>query len=108
MFFKDESQKMEQDILKNRLAFQELILHMDGINKEIDALLKELKVSRQQLDIFLANPENFTPENWQELQKQRQLLEEKLKCEIDNVRDPRKVKKSQNDRNVQQHWLYVK
>lgn len=108
MFFNDKNQKLEQDILKNHLAFQELLIQMDGMNEEIGLLLTELNVTRNQLQQYLSNPHNFTEENWQELQKQRKLLDDKLSREIDNVRDPRKAKKSQNERNIQQHWLFVK
>ncbi len=108
MFFNNKDQKLDHDVLKNQLAFQELLLQMDGINQEIDGLLKELNVTRHQLEAFLSNPDNFTSDNWVELQKQRQILEEKLKCEIANVRDPRKTKQAQSNRRVEQHWLYVK
>jgi ABC-type Fe2+-enterobactin transport system substrate-binding protein len=108
MFFTDKNQKLEQDIVKNNQALQQMLIHMDSLDKEINALLTELKVTPQQLEVFLANPDNFTTENWQELQKQRQLLEEKLQRDLANIRDPRQAQKSQESRNVQRHWLYVR
>ncbi len=108
MFFPDKNQKIDQDIAKNERAFQQLLIHMEGLNKEIDLFLQELKLTPEQLNVYLSNPQNFTEDNWQELQKQRQLLEEKLIRDLKNIRDPRKVEKAQQTRNVQKHWLYVR
>ena len=108
MFFNNEELKVEQDIKRNELIFQQLMIHVDSLDREIKSLLSELKVTPEQLTAFVSNEENFTQENWQELQNQRKLLDEKLKTEITNIRDPRKVKKAQEDRNVQRHWLFVK
>lgn len=108
MFFTDKNQKLEQDIIKNNLALQQLLIRLDSLDQEINALLTELKVTPKQLDVYLSNPDNFTEKNWLELQKQRQLLEEKLQRDLANIRDPRKTQKSQETRNVQRHWLYVR
>lgn len=108
MFFKDSEQKLEQDVIKNEIAVQQLLIHIDGLDREIKTLLSELNVTPAQLSAFISKEDNFTPENWQELHNQRKLLDEKLAKELNNVRDPRKVKKAQEDRNVQRHWLFVK
>jgi hypothetical protein len=108
MFFQDPEQKIEQDIKKNHQAVQELMIHIDSLDREIKALLSELKITPEQLSHFVNREENFTPENWEQLNTQRKLLDEKLKSELQHVRDPRKVKKAQEDRNVQRHWLFVK
>lgn len=108
MFFGDKDQQLEQTISKHDLLMQELMIRIDGLDREIKALLTELKVSPEKVAAFVENPENFTEQNWQELQVQRKLLDEKLSCEISNIRDPRKTQKNQNDRHVQRHWLFVK
>jgi len=108
MFFSDPELKLEQDITKNDLSAQQLMIRIDSLDREIKGLLSELNISPEKLSTFVANQENFTEENWQELQKQRQLLDEKLNKELSNVRDPRKVKKNHEDRNIQRHWLFVR
>jgi len=108
MFFQDSEQKQEQDITKNETAVQQLAIRIDALDREIKTLLAELNVTPEQLTVFVSKEENFTSENWQELHKQRKMLDEKLSKEIANIRDPRKVKKAQETRNVQRHWLFVK
>lgn len=108
MFFGDSQQRLEQTLAKNDLLMQELIIRLDSLDREIKALLAELNITPEKLTAFISNKENFTDDNWTELQKQRKLLDEKLNKELSNIRDPRKVKKTQMDRHVQNHWLFVK
>ena len=108
MFFQDKNQQVDENIAKNERVLQQLLIHMESLNSEIDLFLDDLKVTPQQLNKYLSDPENFTDDNWLELQKQRELLEEKLSRDLKNIRDPRKTQKTQQTRNIQQHWLYVK
>lgn len=108
MFFDNSEQNLEKVIIKNDLSLQELMIRIDSLDREVKTLLSELSITPEKLSTFIDNQDNFTDENWQELQKQRQLLDEKLSKELLNVRDPRKVKKHQDDRNVQRHWLFVR
>lgn len=109
MFFsKNVDDNLEQATKKNDTALQQLLIRLDALDREVKVLLDELQVTPEQVNTFLANQDNFTPENWQELQDQRKTLDDKLKRDIDNIRNPSKTKKAQSDRHVQRHWLYVK
>jgi hypothetical protein len=109
MFFnKDKEQLLEQNSSKNDQLLHQLLIRVDALDREVKTLLDELKVSPEQISTFLENRDNFTPENWETLQQERKALDEKLKCELDNIRNPSKVKKAQADRHVARHWLYVK
>ncbi len=109
MFFsKNIDDNLEQVSKKNDQALQQLLIRLDALDREVKVLLDELQVTPEQVSTFLANQDNFTPENWQELQDQRKTLDDKLKRDMENIRNPSKAKKTQADRHVQRHWLYVK
>lgn len=99
---------LEEHILGHEKKVQELAIRLENIEREVSELMNELKVTSEQVTIFINDQNNFTSENWQELQNQRQILEEKLQREIANIRDPQKMKKKQAERNIGQHWLYVR
>lgn len=111
MFFDRPSKDLnllEQLIDKQNRSTQELMLRIDALNREVNVLLEELQVTPEQISHHLANPDNFSPEHWEELQKQRQLLDEKLSRTLENVRDPIKTRKAQAERQIQNHWLFVR
>ncbi len=110
MFFEQKNNVniLEQLLAKQDHATQELLIRMDVLDREVKGLMSELNVTPEQLTQFVENADNFTPENWEELQKQRQALDDKLQRELENVRDPSKAKKRQADRHVAPHWLFVK
>ncbi len=109
MFFnQNKDYALEQQSIKNERALEELLIRITVLDKEVKALMEELKVTPEQIASFISNKENFTTENWEELQKQQRILDQKLTMEKENIRNPKRVKKTQEDRNVQRHWLFVK
>ena len=109
MFFeKTRDQKLEQDIHKHKQLLNELLIRSEALDKEIHTLFEELEIKPQQITTFISDSNNFTPENWEELQKQRQQLNEKLKQELENIPDPQKSKKALAERNIDPRWLFVR
>lgn len=109
MFFsKDKELNLQQGTQKNEALLKQLLIRVDSLDREIKMLLDELKVTPEQVSTYLSNPDNFTPENWHELQLERKVLDEKLKRDLENIRNPPKIKKTMADRHVAPHWLYVK
>lgn len=109
MFFsKDKELNLEQGTKKNEALLKQLLIRVDSLDREIKMLLDELKVTPEQVSTYLSNKDNFTTENWEELQKERKANDEKLKRDLDNIRNPSKTKKAMADRHVAPHWLFVK
>lgn len=106
--FSDAYNSQEQKMQQQKKKIQEMELRIANLDEEVEELLESLKVSPEQLTAFLSNKENFTEENWNEVAKQKKELEEKLKRELDNVRNPIKSKKTYSSLHVQRHWLHVK
>jgi len=101
-------EELEKRLQKNALAIEELAIRIEAHNRQIDELLNTLNVSPEQLSTFIEKKEHFTAENWKALQELDQALEEKLKRELDNIHNPLKTKKTQAERNIQPHWLFVR
>jgi chromosome segregation ATPase len=99
---------LEAHIQKNEQAIQELAIQIEVLNRDVHELLKELKVSPEQLTAFVENKDNFSEENWNTLLEQRKALDEKLLRELQNVSNPQKTKKTLKTMNVQPHWLFVR
>jgi len=87
---------------------KELTIRMDNLDREVDKLLKDLDVTSEQLTSYVQNQENFTQENWQQLQEHKKQLIEKLDRELDNVQDPLQTKKAYTERQVGNNWLFVR
>lgn len=105
MFFQD---KLEEKIKNNKKKALEIDIRLEKLDHDITKFLEELPLSIEQLNIFLANHENFTQEEWEALQHIKQRLDERLQRELDNIRNPNKTKKSLEGLRVQRHWLHVR
>jgi hypothetical protein len=105
MFNLNTSEHKDNEIEKK---ITELEIQNDNLNLSFAAFLRDLKLTTEQIDCFVNNPDNFSKENWEELQRQKQQLDEKLKLALDNIRNPLKNKKAYAHRKVDQHWLYVR
>lgn len=99
---------LEEQIKKQEKRVQEIVIRMENLDRELDELFVDLKVTPEQLDTFISDKNNFTDENWEQLQNLRKVLEEKLQRELDNIRDPLKIKQTYSDRNVGRHWIFVR
>lgn len=100
--------ELERKIEQNEIAFQELSLRIENLDRLAKEMLEELDVSTEQISQFLNNKDNFTDENWNEILKQRKELDAKLKKELDNIRNPIAAKKAFKDLKVERHWLFVR
>ena len=48
---------------------------LDELNEKAELLLKKTGMSRDEMEIYAANPANFTPEEWNALQKVKEACE---------------------------------
>lgn len=109
MFFDQiKENQLEQHSIKNDRQLQELLIRIDGLDNEIKNLMQELQVTPTQVATFVADKENFTEENWEQLQQQRKMLDEKLSLEKNSISDPLRTRKVQAERHVAPHWIFVR
>lgn len=105
MFFK---QQEEQEIEKLDRRIQELEIQNESLNSEVTQLLGELSLTPEQIHAFVTNPSNFSPENWEEMEKHRNALDAKLKRDLDQIRNPLKAKAAYKGRQIPPTWLFVR
>lgn len=98
----------EEKLVHNEIKMRELDIRHEKLDHDISNFFEELQVTPEQLTAFISTKDNFTEENWQELQKQKKQLDEKLDIELKNVRNPLKSKKALASLNVGRNWLHVK
>jgi hypothetical protein len=105
MFF---SQDLDEQIRQAELKIEALAMRIESLDRQSDELFDDLKVTKEQLDVFIGNSSNFTEDNWVQLQELKKELDDKLKRELDNVRNPLKNKKTYSERNIGHNWLFVR
>lgn len=105
MFFKND---IEQTIENNDKKLTDLETQHELLEQEIQKLYQELKLTPEQINTFISNPDNFTENDWKELQDQKQKLDAKLQLDIENIRNPLKTKKTYANRRVESNWLFVR
>lgn len=102
------NKKLETQIQQQEKNIQELQIKLEGIDREITTFLQEFNITAEKLSQFIENQANFTQENWETLQKQRQTLNEKLNLALSNIRNPIKTKRNYSSLHVQRHWIPVR
>ncbi len=85
---------------------------IDDLDIEIEAMAEEsrehfweLGISLEEIDVYINNPNHFSEETWELLQSNLSRLEEKLKRDLDNIRDPKATKASYKERQAPSHWI---
>lgn len=102
-------EKFEEKIHRTERKLIELSLHIQRLSREYQEILDELALTPDQLKEFAENPDNFPPTVWEQLQKEKKQMHEKLDLDLNNIRDANKTKKTIAERGtVQQHWLFVR
>lgn len=98
----------DQKIERTEQRIRELEIRNQGIDRQSNDLLQELRVTPAQLTAFIENPSNFTEKDWATLQRESATVNERLQIEITNISNPAKSKKTIAERNIGNHWVFVR
>lgn len=103
-------QQLKEKIQKTERKMKEFALHLERLDRNYQQLLHDLALSADQVEENdIQNAENFPPDIWEELEKEKRQLEEQLDLDLKCIRDPFKLKQSFQEQGiVQQHWLFVR
>lgn len=107
-WFPMSEEELEKKLKKLEKSYNELQIQFENQNKQITDFLGELNVTSDQISTFLSKKENFSDKNWDEIQKIKKSLDEKLLRELANISNPTKRSKTYSERNIPQHWLFVR
>ena len=86
---------------------------LDDLNEKAEEIYKRTGMTREQLESYAANPNNFTKEQWDALQKVRVACEKYKRDAINRIEDPQfeqKVEIQERKKQPQRfakkkHWL---
>lgn len=101
--------ELYQKYLSTQQKLKEFSIMSEKIDRNYDTLLQILGLSSAELTEFMENPANFSQEMWNDLQTEKQKMEELLNLQMSVVRDPKKISKKYSERGrVKQNWLFVR
>ncbi|KAF3363285.1 Ankyrin family protein [Chlamydiales bacterium STE3] len=104
----DFLENLEDRLQRQEKILSEELIRNESLDVEIADYLTEYRVSEEQLTQFVSQKQHFSEENWQDLQKFKIEMENKLTQSLDNIANPLKLKKAYKDRVVPPQWLFVR
>jgi len=103
------SEKALENLLQQqKIKIDALLISLEAEERALKRLWDEVGSSPETLSNYLDEKENFSEEQWEELQKQKTALLTKLEKNLSFIRNPVQAKKSFEDLNVKAHWLFVR
>lgn len=98
----------EDHISQNEKKINELSLQIEALDRKVEELLNEFKIDCEAILKFNENKDNFSDEEWEELQHERDQLRLRLLKELQGIKNPTETEKKYKERNVQPHWLFIR
>lgn len=99
----------EDKLQKTEKKLAEISMTLKRLDLEYQKVLSDIDMTPEQLNAYVANPDNFDPPIWEHLQNEKKQHDEKLNLELSCITNPSKTKKALNERGaVQPHWLFVR
>ncbi len=106
MFLSEDSQNNHGNMQRK---LKELLILSEKLDNNYQKLLDDLSISEDQLINFIDNPENFTENEWNDLQAEKETMEKMLDLQLSQVKDPNENKKKYSQRKrVQSNWIFVR
>lgn len=78
---------------------------VDSMYQQYYDMCKELGIAPEQLEQFLNDSDNFTPQQWQEMQQQKKQLEEDFERTLANVSTPEEKQQKYKELQQRMHWI---
>lgn len=100
---------LDNEIQAAERKLKEVLIRTESLDREAKELLSELKVTPQQLTAFVNNKEHFTEKNWQELLALRSQIDEQLRCQLAQIRNPKDLKEKRAGlQDIKLNWISVR
>lgn len=96
----------QTDPIENKL--RELRDHIACMEKQNKEIFEKLGIGEHQLESIMQNQDNFAPEVYDFIQRERQALETILNRRLDEVRNSVKKENSSDTAPVGGHWVFVR
>lgn len=106
--FQNQGQNSGNSLKENDKKFEQMLRLSEQLDADEAKLYEQLGVKAEEAAAYLANPANFTPEDWEMIQNEIASYNQKIKLANDK-RDQARLKQSYKERSsVQQHWLFIR
>lgn len=102
------NESIDDTVKRSELCIQEL-KRLEKERKEIlDDLSQKLNMTPEEISKFCSDPNNFPPEELDYAKRLCQELEDNLKRELANIKNPLKTKKSFSSLNIPSYAIFVR
>jgi hypothetical protein len=101
---KDEILNISKSNSKNTI--KNLEIEFEALKRETEKLFEELKITPEKLQEF-QEPSNFTEKEWDQIQKDKASLQEKLHNELENYVDPKKTEDGFEELRNSSNWARI-
>lgn len=103
-----EKLDFDQILAQNEKKICELEAENERLCREIDQYFESTGIKREEFEAFLSNPDNFTKEGWEMLEKERKRFDQDLEKKIGDTRNPSEAKKKLSSLNLPSYAIFVK
>lgn len=100
---------LRQKIDETNQKMTKLSQEFEQLNREYEELFGCLEINPDELADKVANQDNYSPQEWEELQSERKKLDEKLTLDLSNIPNLSKTKKNRKQLgSIERHWIFVR
>lgn len=96
---------LEDQIEANEKLLNELECRDESLRKEFATVFAEFDVTPDEVCDYISTRENFSDEEWADIQVQREAMEKALADRLKQVHDVRSSRKARANLRMDQHWL---
>lgn len=104
----EDRQRSEAEIYGN---YPEIVnktqAKLDRLNQRSEELLEKTGMTREEIEVYVSNPDNFTPEQWEALKNIKQVAED-MKKRTFRIAGQEGVKKAVDQERKKQHHRFGK
>ena len=100
---------IEEKIETLEKAAQELEIAIDNQNRQIADFYAQFGVSLGQVANYASRPDQFSTEQWELMEEERQKLTSKLKIVLEEIQNPKQTIQARSSQgSVRPNWLFVR
>jgi hypothetical protein len=93
---------------KHAKKLDELTSKFERTENLLNNLLAQHELSHEEFAGFLANPNHFEPAAWEEMQKARKQLSQKLELELKSIKNPHSTGEKYKALKQASQWMLVR
>lgn len=91
---------------ENEETLAQLSNQMKDLEAQAEQLMEKMGVDKGQVKEYVENPDNFSEEQWQEMQILQEALKKRISSELDNVPDVKRTERAFQELGVaDRNWI---